>query len=200
MYEVRELMSIYIEILQEITQTVGSILKHAYKNFTFVIVLDDLQRKGIKKYLITLKQIDKRIKLILNEDNISLAFSLNKVRNIINVKYICRMVVDDISQLNKIEALYNTIVKNKVGLVFSQYYIIDENNQIIRKDNFYYKDNRIKKTLNIINLIHHLTFMIKANIFDYVGIYKKYFLNKLLDYIRFTYKNVNNNVIYDINR
>ena len=174
MQEVGILMSIYNETLNEIDRAIKSMLNQTYKDFVFAIVLDNPDRNEVKNYLLDLQKKDKRIKLIFNDINIGLALSLNKARDLLNVRYLCRMDADDFSFPNRIEQQINIFQNYKVDLVFSQFYFVDSDGNITGEENEFYESEDIPKLLNVINVIHHPTVMMRSDIFDKVNGYRNF--------------------------
>lgn len=174
MQEVGILMSIYNETLYEIKRAINSMLDQTYKDFVFAIVLDNPNRNEVKNYLLDLQRKDNRIKLIFNDINIGLALSLNKARDLLNVRYLCRMDADDFSFPNRIEQQIKVFENHNVDLVFSQFYFVDSDGNIVGEENGFYESKDICKLLNVINVIHHPTVMMRTDIFDKVGGYRNF--------------------------
>ena len=96
-------MSVYKEPLEWLHESIDSILNQTFKDFEFIIICDNPAYKEglecIEQYKIT----DKRIKLIINEQNKGLTKSLNKgIKEAIG-EYIVRMDADDYSYPQRIE-------------------------------------------------------------------------------------------------
>ncbi len=100
-------MSTYNETVEELKKAIDSILTQTFKNFEFIIILDNPQNYEHKKVINEYLSKDKRIIFLINESNIGLAASLNE--GIENAKgdYIARMDADDISMPNRLEKEYN---------------------------------------------------------------------------------------------
>ena len=97
------IMSTYKEEEIFLRQAIESILNQSYKDFEYIIILDNpdnnLHIRIIKEYA----NLDKRIKFYVNEKNMGLTASLNKGLGLAKGKYICRMDADDISINKRIE-------------------------------------------------------------------------------------------------
>jgi glycosyltransferase involved in cell wall biosynthesis len=72
------LMSIYNESENEIKESIESILQQTFTSFEFIIVNDNPQREDLVLLLNYYNNIDPRIVILKNEQNIGLALSLNK--------------------------------------------------------------------------------------------------------------------------
>lgn len=110
-------MSVYNEPIDWISKAIDSILCQTFSNFEFIIVSDNPsgieQNNLLKKYA----QKDKRIKLIYNEVNKGLAYSLNKAIDEANGEFIARMDADDISYPNRFRVQYDFLKNHPEILV-----------------------------------------------------------------------------------
>ena len=91
------IMSIYSEEEEWIRESIDSILNQTFSDFEFIIINDNPNRDKNKSLLAEYTQIDNRIIIITNEENIGLTKSLNKGLRIAKGKYIARIDADDIS-------------------------------------------------------------------------------------------------------
>lgn len=92
-----------------IEKTIESILKQTYKDFEFLIIDDGSQDKSL---VIINKFKDSRIKVLKNEINRGLIFSLNKGLNEAKGKYVVRIDSDDICVKERVEKQINYMEKN----------------------------------------------------------------------------------------
>ena len=113
-----------------IEQTLNSILNQKFKNFEVLIIYDDSDRRDLI-YLKTLKKKDNRIKLIINNKNIGAGMSRNKGLKFSRGKYIAFIDADDIWHSNKLKTQLNYMIKNKILISHTSYYIIDKENKKI---------------------------------------------------------------------
>ena len=167
------LMSIYNETDKEIRQSVESILNQTFKNYEFIIVIDNPSMYYIEDLLKSYN--DNRLICLKNKKNIGLAMSMNKAASIARGKYIARMDADDISDLNRLQMEYEYLESHpKIGLVCSNYHYIDENDNIVNFESKNVDFKYYKKLLPHINMIHHPTVMMRKKIFDDVGGYRNF--------------------------
>lgn len=107
--KVSVIMSTYKTPEVFLKESIKSILNQTYKNIEFVIVCD-----GDKEEYNNIKKIkDKRIKVILNETNKGLPYSLNLAIKNSTGDYIARMDSDDIAIKDRIEKQVKFLEKNK---------------------------------------------------------------------------------------
>ena len=96
-------MSVYNEPLEWLNISIHSILNQSYQDFELIAVVDNPENHEAVNFLSDLKRTDKRLHLILNEQNIGLTKSLNKALKVAKGKYIARMDADDISHPLRLE-------------------------------------------------------------------------------------------------
>ena len=90
---------------QELLTAVHSILEQTFSDFEFIIYDDGSDREPAR-HLEELEQMDPRIRVIREEENRGLAFSLNRCIKEARGKYIARMDADDISLPTRLEEEY----------------------------------------------------------------------------------------------
>ncbi|WP_199883818.1 glycosyltransferase family 2 protein [Anaerosinus massiliensis] len=109
--KVTVLMPVY-NAEQYLKEAIESILKQTFKNFEFLIINDgstDHSEEIIRAYK------DSRIRLICNERNSGLIYTLNKGLKLANGEYIVRMDADDISYIDRLEKQV-AFMENNLGI------------------------------------------------------------------------------------
>lgn len=112
MTSISVIMSVYNEPIEWISQSIDSILHQTFKDFEFIIVLDNPHGIEQKNILLAYKNKDERIKLIFNEKNLGLAHSLNIAIENSNGQFIARMDADDISHPDRLRVQYEFLLKH----------------------------------------------------------------------------------------
>lgn len=167
MCEVSVIMSTYKEEEIFLRQAIESILNQTYRNFEFIIILDNPNNFLHKKIINEYENVDKRIKFFVNEHNMGLTSSLNKGLSLAKGKYICRMDADDISVNNRIEVEKTYLENNQFDLIGGISQMIDESGKIIYSIKKVPSDpNKIKKALKYNQVISHPTWFGKKEVFD----------------------------------
>jgi len=114
-----------------VSKSINSVLNQKFKNFELIIIDDgsnDNSRSIINKY-----SQDDRVSVIFQNRKGLLACN-NLAIKISKGKYIIRLDADDWLALDALKILYDELEKNKkAGLVFPDYYEVDENDQVLRK-------------------------------------------------------------------
>ena len=159
------IMSIYKESKKQIENSINSILKQTFKDFEFIIILDEPKNKIAIKLINDFMKKDKRIILLKNKKNIGLGFSLNKGIKISIGKYIARMDCGDLVKSNKLKIQYNYMEKNKqIDLLFTQWIEINENGEkTIRKPQKIWFKN-MEKNFFLKSMLLHASLMCKSEI------------------------------------
>lgn len=107
-------------------QTLSSILKQSYKNYEIIIIYDDDKKEELhllKKLILKIK----KIKLIVNKQNIGAGNSRNKGAELAKGKYLAFIDSDDQWNKNKLRKQINFMEEKKINFSHTSYTVIDEN-------------------------------------------------------------------------
>ena len=167
------IMSTYKEEEIFLRQAIESILNQSYKDFEYIIILDNpdnnLHIRIIKEYA----NLDKRIKFYVNEKHMGLTASLNKGLGLAKGKYICRMDADDISINKRIENQKRYLEENNYDLIGGISQMIDENGKSIYSIKKVPTNmDKIKKALRYNQIISHPTWFGKKEVFEKLNGYR----------------------------
>lgn len=113
-------------------KTIYSILSQTYKNFEIIIINDECTDSS-KKFLDSIKNIDSRIKLITNYQNLGAGQSRNIGIKNSRGKYFAFIDSDDLWSKDKLKFQINFMKKNDIIFSHTSYLIINENDKIIGK-------------------------------------------------------------------
>ncbi len=179
--EISVVMSIYNEPEEYIKQSIESILNQTFKNFEFIILLDNPNNKIAEKLIRSYLKVDKRILFIKNKKNLGLTKSLNKAIKFSKGKFIARMDADDISHPDRLREQLLFLIENKeYALCGTKAYFIDNNGNIIENINSNV-DNEITNYKDILkhivkyNPFIHSSIMFRKDIIFKVGMYNEKF-------------------------
>jgi len=144
-----------------IRDSIKSILNQSYQNFEIIIINDDNENKD---FINMIPNLDHRIRLIHNDQNLGAGLSRNKAINISKGEYIAFCDCDDLWEKNKLKIQLDFMRQFNLKFSFTSYNIIDEKNNFIK----------IRKAANYINFrnlrnscdIGLSTVIAKKNIFD----------------------------------
>ena len=163
------LMSVY-NSENTLKKSLESILNQTYQNIELLLV-DDCSSDKSLNILEKYADRDKRIKLLVNENNIGLTKSLNKLLLHAEGQYIARQDADDISCENRIEFQQNYILKSKNKILTSRALVM-HSNRVIPKYSFYLPNSYV---INYKNPFIHGTLFMKKSIMDEIGGYDENF-------------------------
>ena len=171
--EISVIMSVYQESEGFLTQAIDSILGQTYKNFEFLITIDNPDYKH-KNILDEYSESDQRVKLICNRTNIGLTKSLNNAIKSANGKYVARQDADDISLPQRLEKQYDFLRNNPMySIVGTSFRFIDDNGRFIKRFRRTIDPKRINKIMLRKNpLVHGAVLMNKEDLIS-VGNYNE---------------------------
>jgi len=144
----QELISIIVPYFKKkkyFKETIKSILNQTYKNYEIIIIYDDECLRELNFVKSTLKKIKKK-KIILNKKNYGAGISRNKGISQSKGSYIAFCDADDLWLSDKLFAQLNFMLKNKLLISHTNYFVIDEKSKVIGKYN-------IKEKLNYEDLL-----------------------------------------------
>lgn len=160
----KPLISVIIPVFNQekfIGRCLRSIIKQSiHRDLYEIIVINDCS-EDLTKYALT--QFHDEIKVLDNNKNIGLPFSLNKGLKVAKGKFIIRLDSDDYVNFNYLLFLYETIIANDYDAVSCDYYLVDDNEFIIERKNS--KKNPIGCAI-----------LFKREVFDDIGYYNEEFL------------------------
>lgn len=172
--EISVIMATYKEPEYMLRQAVESILKQTYKEFEFIIILDNPDNIRHKEILKEYQKQDSRIKFYINEKNIGLAESLNKAIKFAKGKYICRMDADDCSLPERLQNQKSYLEINDADMIGGITQVIDEKGSILYSiKHVPTNPEKIKKALRYNQVLAHPTWFGKREMFIRLGGYRK---------------------------
>ena len=158
MVETSVIMATYKEDIKFLKQSIESILNQTYKDFEYIIILDNPENQEHIQLINEYAKQDQRIRFYINDRNMGLTNTLNRGLSLANGKYICRMDADDISVLNRIEIQKKYLEDNHFDLIGGVSKMIDENGNDIYSIKKVPTDfTKIKKCIKYNQVISHPT-------------------------------------------
>lgn len=142
-------------------EAIESILNQTFKDFEFLIINDGSTDNSVK--IINSYQ-DKRIRLVHNETNLGLIYTLNKGIDLVESEYIARMDCDDISSTNRLSKQIKYLDQHpEVGILGSWVKIIGDHSFIGK---YYIKHEEIKASLLFNSSLAHPSVTMCKEILD----------------------------------
>lgn len=174
------IMSTYNESEQYIKESIESILAQTWNNIEFIIVIDNPENRVVIESIKEYEKNNKNIRVICNDLNRGLPYSLNRALAESKGVYVARMDADDISFKQRIEKEVHFLKKNKLDMVSSNRIDIDEDGRIVRENRKVIKTDQISKVLPRACVINHSSVLLKAEVLKAAGGYRE--INSVEDY------------------
>lgn len=197
-----------------ISQSIKSILRQTHKNFEFIII-DDFSDDSSAKIISEFK--DDRIRFFKLEKKLGRTKALNYGLKKCTSDFIAVQDADDVSEFNRFSESLSVLNNNQdVGLVFSDYKLINETNSPLDKKFIISKEKNIFSKIKYFNFVAHSSILFKKESlkdfklydedFKYAQDYnlilrflrdsKIHFINKHLISLRHHKNNMSNTKIY----
>ncbi len=168
------IMSIYNEKEEYLQKSIESILNQTFKDFEYIIIIDNPLNEDAINIVNKYSDIDKRIKAYINKKNIGLTGSLNRALSYVQGEYIARMDADDISEPNRFELQYKYLNMLNLDIVGSSLRKISESGEIINElTNKSFNPDTIKKLLMYDNPVAHPSWFLKKQVYDVLDGYRE---------------------------
>lgn len=172
--EVSVLMSVYNEEVPILEEAIESILKQTYRDIEFVIVLDNPLKEELKQILSQYSQADRRIKVLVNEQNLGLVKSLNRGLALCTGRYIARMDADDRSSVGRIETQKRYLEEHGYDFIFSNVTYIDQHGNFLSETaDRELNEAQLKKVLSTLNISNHPTWFVRKEVFETLRGYRE---------------------------
>lgn len=167
MDKITVLMAVCNEKVDLLSKSIDSILNQSYRDFIFLIIVDNPQNLDAINYLDIMAKKDKRVIYYINEKNLGLPLSLNRGIDLVTTKYIARMDADDIAFTNRLEEQLKIMEKRpEIALLGTNIVYMDYDGSVMReRGGIPEKFSAIKEVMKYENIFNHPTFMGRTEIF-----------------------------------
>jgi glycosyltransferase involved in cell wall biosynthesis len=171
MPKVSVLMSFYQESLETVQKSVDSILSQEHIDFELLLGDDSGNDNLTRRYY--QKHSDKRLKLIVNHDNMGLTKTLNALAREAKGEYLARLDADDIAHKKRLfkQASFLDAHPDYVLCGSRSVELLQDNQPKAQSVAFVTGDQQLRNNLSIFNPFIHSTLMIRRSSFDSVGGY-----------------------------
>lgn len=170
MEEVTVLLPLYNESIKFVKEALDSILNQTFSEIKIYITLDNPQNYLLEEYIRKQQMNDHRIKFSVNEKNLGLAATLNKMISTVDTKYIARMDADDISYNKRLKEQFRFMQEHPdVDLCGCNAIYIDQEGKKLKKNEWIpQQHNTIQTCLEFKNCMFHPTYFAKKTIMEQV--------------------------------
>lgn len=162
-------MASYKESPFILKRSIDSILNQTFRDFEFIIIVDNPENKDAISLIQEYKSKDSRIRMFVNKKNIGLAASINRGVKLSKSLYIARQDADDESFSTRLEKQHKRIIEDKtIDVLGTGILELDENKKVLLKR--YYKQE-VGKEIRRYSPLGHPTVLIKREFFYKYGFY-----------------------------
>lgn len=167
-------MSTYNEEPDWIRESVESILDQTFKNFEFIIVLDNPDNYVVNEMVVKYSIKDPRINVIKNDKNLGITASLNSALALAKGYYIARMDADDISDVDRLDKQIDYIIENNLDFIFAPVRKINDKHKIESYSaNQELSSQAVKTLIKSRNVSIHPTWLLKKSVYQRLGGYRQ---------------------------
>lgn len=167
------IMTAYNEEEIWIHECMQSILTQTYKDFHLYVLLDNPENESLKTILRDYEKEDTRVSFYVNDQNLGLVKSLNKLLGMVTEEFVARMDADDVMEVARLEKEMQFMEEHALDFVISNC-------------SFLYANGKIGKGATIPTLIGeqfneaqkygnvsmHNTWLQKKSVYDALGGYR----------------------------
>ncbi len=139
------LLATYQTNLQFLKKQIDSILKQTYSNIHLIISDDNSKNQEIKNILEEIAKNDNRVEVYFQEENLGYIRNFEFLLKQSKAEYICFSDHDDIWYKDKVEKELKTLKQQEVDMVYCNSTMIDENENLLQKNYFKYKNMPLVK-------------------------------------------------------
>lgn len=167
------IMSTYKEEENLIRKSIESILNQSYKNFEYIIILDNPDNHIHERVIEEYAAKDARIQFLINKDEHGRTIALNRAINLAKGEYIAIMDADDIALPNRFSDELEYIEKYNYDLIGGITQVIDEEgNDLYGIKKIPSNPEKIYKCLKYGQVIAHPTWLGKTEVFKAINGYR----------------------------
>lgn len=167
-------MGTFNESENDLRASINSVLNQTFKDFEFIILIDNPENVLHKKILAEYSKRDKRVKYFINEKNLGLAMNLNKGISFAKGEYIARTDADDLCMPDRFEKQVQFLDANKeICVLATNKVMIDESDKYLYKAKALPTDyQKIRKLLEYQSFLSHSSIMYRKKDIESIGCYR----------------------------
>lgn len=170
--QITVVMPAYREKKEQICQAIESILNQTYRDFEYIIVLDDPQNKELETLIRAYAEQDARISLYINEKNSGCPYSKDRGVRLADTKYVAIMDSDDIAKPYRLEKQLSKMESEELDIIAGYVTVIDEEGRVLYKmDNLPTTHEKIAKKMRVNNCMPHPTWVLRKDAYLELGGY-----------------------------
>lgn len=165
-------MPVYREEERHLRLAIESILNQTWREFQFIIILDDLENTQLKKVIISYVENDSRIAFYINGKNMGCPRSKDRGIRLAETEYVAIMDADDIAKEDRLEKQMCKITEEKLDIVAGCVRVVDHNGNLLYcMDKLPLEHNDICKKMKVNNCMPHPTWLMRKEVYISLGGY-----------------------------
>lgn len=170
--QITVVMPAYREKKEQICQAIESILNQTYRDFEYIIVLDDPQNKELETLIRAYAEQDARISLYINDKNSGCPYSKDRGVRLADTKYVAIMDSDDIARPHRLEKQLQKMESEAMDIIAGYVTVIDEEGrELYKMDNLPTTHEKIAKKMRVNNCMPHPTWFFRKEAYLELGGY-----------------------------
>ena len=152
-------------VVDTLPPTFECLVKQSYKNFE-VVFINDGSNDGTKELIENFK-LDQDI-IVINQKNYGLGSARNSGIKASKGKFLALLDADDLWEENKLEMVYNYLMKNNSRVICHNELVVNEKNKLLKK-NYYGPHTTYEDLLFKNNCLSPSAVVIERDVFNEVG-------------------------------
>ena len=159
-------MPVYKEKQEHLKIAIESILNQTWKDFDYIIIMDDPANFELEKLIREYAEEDDRIHLYINEKNFGCPFSKDRGIRLADTEYVVIMDADDVAYPPRLEKQLNKMEQEHLDVIAGYVRVIDEKgNPLYNMDNLPKTHEKIADKLKINNCMPHPAWGLRRNVY-----------------------------------
>lgn len=172
MTKITVIMPVYREKKEHVMLAIESIINQTYKDFEYVIILDDPNNKELEELIREYESRDSRISLYINERNLGCPRSKDRGIRLAQTEYVAIMDSDDVARPNRLEMQLKKMESEKLDMVAGYVTVVDEDGTpLYDMDNLPLTHEKIAEKLRVNNCMPHPTWFLRKEMYMNLGGY-----------------------------
>ena len=165
-------MPVYREEERHLRLAIESILDQTWKEFQFIIILDDSENMQLKNVITGYAENDSRISFYINEENKGCPRSKDRGIRLAETEYVAIMDADDVAKEDRLEKQMYKITSEELDIVAGCVRVIDHNGNLLYcMDKLPLKHDDICKKMKVNNYMPHPTWLLRKEAYLSLGGY-----------------------------
>ena len=174
MSEISVIMATYKENETFLRQSIESVLNQTYRDFEYIIILDDPKNQEHIDIITEYAKKDQRIRFYINEKNMGIQRTANRGLSLATGTYIARMDADDVCMLDRLEKQIKYIETQNYDYIGGATEVIDESGKkLYEASQIPLTHKTIMEALKYNQVIANSTVFAKKEVFEKLNGYRE---------------------------